>query len=171
MLACGRRWKCFWHCWSLPWMCAPALAKANLLTPTEWPWLLSAPRWEQKMHRRKSENLSFNLSLEHPATYPLQGKSNRERYVKIQDFRLWNRAVCWALFPPRAEAHLVINCLSSTGAKMSFKLVEWCLLSSHTDKVALAGYVYVLVCLTHALPRGANDAEEKQGPDDMLGWA
>lgn len=52
---------------------------------------------------------------------------------------------------------------------MSFKLVEWCLLSSHTDKVALAGYVYVLVCLTHALPQAADDAEEKQGPDDMLG--
>lgn len=52
---------------------------------------------------------------------------------------------------------------------MSFKLGEWCLLSSHTDKVALTGYVYVLVCLTDALPQAADDAEEKQGLDDMLG--
>lgn len=52
---------------------------------------------------------------------------------------------------------------------MSFKLVEWCLLSSHIDKAALAGYVYVLECLTRVLPQAADDAEEKQGPDDMLG--
>lgn len=43
------------------------------------------------------------------------------------------------------------------------------LLSSHTDKTACAGYVYVLVSLTQACPKAAHDAEEKQQLDCMSG--
>lgn len=95
MLAYGRRWKCHHHCQLLLCTCNPALAKANLLTPTERFRLLSAEN-----RKRTTRDISASTCLWSilPLTVCRVNLTGGVVLKHLQNFHLLNRTVCWTLF-------------------------------------------------------------------------
>lgn len=87
--------KCHHHCQLLLCTCTPALAKANLLTPTEQFRLLSAENGKRTTRDTSASTCLWSIL---PLTVCRANLTGGDVLKRLQNFRLLNRTVCWTPF-------------------------------------------------------------------------